>query len=76
LLERDAADEGLAELHVAERLDTRTSRAYISEATWLARHDRTNEAIEAARQALQIDPNDGETRTLYQRLLARTGHAP
>ncbi|MEO8553945.1 MAG: HTTM domain-containing protein, partial [Kofleriaceae bacterium] len=32
LLDRDAADAGLAELHVAERLDTRTSRAYISEA--------------------------------------------
>jgi len=76
LLDRDAADEGLAELHVAERLDTRTARAYITEASWLARHDRTNEAIEAARKALQIDPNDAETRTLYQRLLARTGHAP
>lgn len=73
LLDRDDPT-GLDELHAAERLDTRTGRAYILEAGWLVRHDRLTEAIEAARKAAQANPNDADARDLYHQLLARTGH--
>jgi vitamin K-dependent gamma-carboxylase-like protein len=72
LLEREAADDGLAELHEAERLDGRQVRAFVYEARWLASHGRMPEALEKARAATAADPADADARHLLSMLEAGT----
>ncbi|MDB4956658.1 MAG: hypothetical protein JWO36_4227 [Myxococcales bacterium] len=64
LLARDATEEGLAELHEAERLAPSAARAYVEEARWLASHARKTEALAKAREAVAADPKDSEARDL------------
>ena len=67
LLDRDDAG-GLDELHAAEQLDTRSARAYLAEARWLAAKGRQLEALAAARAATLADPNDSEAHALLASL--------
>ena len=69
LLARDATDDGLAELHEAERLEPNAARAYVAEARWLASHARLDEAIGKARIATTVEPADSEARDLLAELV-------
>ena len=71
LLERQADDEGIAELHKAQDLEPLRSRAYVAEARWLASKGRIDEAIAKAREATILEPNDQEARTLLKNLGAK-----
>ena len=56
LLERGRDDDGLAELHAAERLELHAARAWLQEARWLAARGRKVEALAAARAGLAAEP--------------------
>jgi hypothetical protein len=68
LLGHDRADEGLAELHASEQLDPIHARAFVAEGRWLAEHGRRDEAMTAARSALQAEPEDRDARALAESL--------
>jgi len=68
LLARDASDEGLKELRLAQQLEPLKSRAYSAEAKWLATHGKKDDAIAKAREALIIDPSDNDARSLLDSL--------
>jgi hypothetical protein len=68
LLARDGIDEGLAELHEAQRLEPRVARSFVAEARWLASHNRAGDALIKAREATQADPKDAEARDLLNSL--------
>ncbi|HUS29726.1 MAG TPA: HTTM domain-containing protein [Kofleriaceae bacterium] len=68
LLARDANDEGLAELRLAQQLEPLKSRAYTAEAKWLATHGKKDDAIVKAREATIIDPTDADARSLLDSL--------
>jgi hypothetical protein len=69
LLERGASDEGIEELHEAQRNEPLRARSYIAEARWLASKGRTDEAIQKAREATIVEPNDQEASSLLNQLL-------
>lgn len=69
LLARNASDEGLAQLHVAEDLEAGKARAYVAEARWLASRGRFDEAIAKAREATFAEPNDDDARNLLDALM-------
>lgn len=68
LLARDAADDGLAELHDAERLEPQLARAFVLEARWLATHQRRPEALAKARAAAIAEPADPDAHKLVEAL--------
>lgn len=70
LLERGADDEGIASLHRAQREEPLRARAYIAEARWLASKGRVDEAIQKAREATIVEPNDQEANSLLNSLLS------
>jgi hypothetical protein len=70
LLDRGAIDDGLAQLHTAQSLDTHHARAYSYEARWLATHDRAPEALAKAREAAAAEPDDADAKTLLTALQA------
>lgn len=74
LLGQGRSDEGLAELHEAQRLSPRDSRPFTVEARWLAEHGQRDEALAKARDATNADPNDRDARGLLD-ILSR-GAAP
>jgi hypothetical protein len=76
LIEREANDEGLEELHEAERVDGSNIRAYLYEARWLASHDRREEAIAKAKVATFLVPSDTEAQGLLSSLTAGTALPP
>ena len=63
LLDRDNP-AGLEELHASEQLDTTRTRAYISEARWLAEKGRQDEALATARAGAAAGPDDNEAHSL------------
>lgn len=71
LLERGATDEGIEELHEAQRKEPLEARALIAEARWLAAKGRTDEAIQKAREATIVQPDDQEASRLLNSLLAK-----
>jgi HTTM domain len=76
LLARDQVDEGLAELHEAERLEPNLARGFVAEARWLATHERAGDALIRAREATQADPNDAAARDLLNSLTNRGSNKP
>ncbi len=68
LLANDSADDGLAELHEAERLDPEHARALVAEGRWLLAHGRRDEALVKARAAIQAEPADRDARDLEKAL--------
>jgi hypothetical protein len=68
LLSRDRADDGLAELHVAERLAPEQGRAFVAEAQWLAAHGGRDAALAKARDAARAEPSDPDARRLVEAL--------
>lgn len=62
-------ESGLAELHLAQRLEPLKSRAYVAEARWLAAKGRKEEAIAKAREATIMEPTDTDARALLDSLL-------
>jgi hypothetical protein len=68
LLAREAADEGLAQLRMAQQLEPMKSRSYTAEAKWLSTHGKKEEAAMKAREATIIDPTDSEARSLLDSL--------
>jgi len=68
LLARDRTDDGLAELHEAERADPRRARAFVAEARWLASHGKRDEALAKAREARRAEPADDDVRKLIEAL--------
>ncbi len=71
LLERGADDEGIEELHRAQQEEPLRARAYIAEARWLATKGRRDEAIQKAREATIVEPNDQEAASLLNSLLSK-----
>jgi nicotinamide riboside transporter PnuC len=63
-------EEGLARLHDAQRLDPEHARAWVEEARWLAKQNRTAEALEKAQQGVRIEPGDPDARALHDSLKA------
>jgi hypothetical protein len=68
LLSRDSAEDGLAELHAAQRIAPQQARAFVAEAHWLATHGQRDEALAKAREAARAEPSDAEARRLVDRL--------
>ncbi len=68
LLADDRTDEGLAELHEAQRADPHLARAFVAEARWLAMHGRRAEAIAKAQEAVAAESSDRAAHTLLDAL--------
>ncbi len=62
------SEEGLAELHEAQRLDPANARPSIEEARWLAGKGQRSEAIAKAKEAVFADPSNQEARSLLDSL--------
>ncbi|MBA2544893.1 MAG: HTTM domain-containing protein [Deltaproteobacteria bacterium] len=73
LIATDRADEGIEALHAAQRADPKRARAFSEEARWLAAQGRKPEAIAKAKDAVVVDPSDGDARALLDSL---TGAKP
>jgi hypothetical protein len=71
LLERGASEEGIEQLHYAQRMEPLKSRSYIAEARWLAAKGQLDEAIQKAREATIVEPNDQEASSLLNSLLSK-----
>ncbi len=76
LLQQNRVDEGLAELHAAQRLEPMRARAYIAEARHLQQQGKTAEAIEKAKQATFAEPSHPDARTLLDNLSGSGGGRP
>jgi hypothetical protein len=68
LLERNADDEAIAELHKAQWYEPTRARAYVAEARWLAAKGRKDEAIEKATIAVMTEPKDSDANALLDSL--------
>ncbi len=68
LLSSARADEGLRELHEAQRLDPSRARAWIEESRWLAQNQRRPEALAKAQEAVAAEPSNQEARALLDSL--------
>ena len=62
-------DEGLGELHEAERLEPNRARGFVAEARWLVAHARRDDAIAKARDAARAEPGDRDARELLDTLV-------
>jgi hypothetical protein len=71
LLARDL-DDGLDELHEAERLEPRLALAWVEEACYAARRGRRDDALARSRDALAADGNNAQAKRLASEL-ARPG---
>jgi hypothetical protein len=71
LIERGAAEEGVAALHRAQEAEPLRARAYVAEARWLAANQRLDEAIAKAREATIVEPGDQDAASLLNQLLSR-----
>ena len=67
-------DAGLAELHIAERIEPTSARAYLVEARALAKEGKREAAIAAARAGVAAEPSSAMARALVTALGA--GVAP
>jgi hypothetical protein len=68
LLSRDRFDDGIAELHEAQRLDPKQARLFAEEARWLAGRGRHDDAIAKAKEAIAAEPSDSPARQLLDSL--------
>lgn len=68
LIKRGAIDEGLRELHEAQRLEPAIARSFVEEARLLLSQGKTAEAIEKAKQATYADPSHADARALLDSL--------
>jgi len=77
LIKRGAVEDGLAELHEAQRLEPSIARSFVEEARVLQKQGKTAEAIEKAKQATYADPSHADARALLDSLTgAKPGPAP
>lgn len=58
LLKRGEEQEGLAELHRAQEIETARARSYVAEAQYLAGKGRAAEALAKAEEATYAEPNN------------------
>ena len=71
LLEREEADAGLAELHVAQAMEPASAHAWVEEARWLARHGKLDEAVSKAKEGTYAEPSNAEARQLLDTLTGK-----
>lgn len=68
LIQRGAIEEGMAELHEAQRLEPAIARSFVEEARALVKQGKLPEAIEKAKQATFADPSHAQARALLDSL--------
>jgi Vitamin K-dependent gamma-carboxylase len=69
-------DEGLAELHEAQRLEPAVARSFVEEARVLVKQGKLPEAIEKAKQATFADPSHAQARALLDSLTGTAKPTP
>jgi hypothetical protein len=62
-------EEGLAELHAAQRLDPSHARPWIHEARWLLQQGQRAQALDRAREAVAAEPSSQDARALLESVL-------
>jgi hypothetical protein len=70
LLNTERFQDGLDELHQAQRIDPKQTRAYAEEARWLLGRGRRDEAVAKAREAVAADPSDSTAKQFLDSLIA------